>query len=71
MQQFFSKIFGKTFGFTPVDPLGNGLAEEIEMERREPQAICLEDIDENEISQFWRSVENDLHGGDEAISFED
>lgn len=63
MQQFFSKIFGKALGFEPVDPLGNGLAEEIEMERREPQAINLAISDEEEVSQFWSSVENDLHAG--------
>lgn len=63
MQQFFSKIFGKTLGFEPIDPLGNGLAEEIEMERREPQAIDLAMSDEYEVSQFWSSVESDLHEG--------
>ncbi len=70
MQQFFSKLFGRKFGFAPIDPLANGLAEEIEMERREPQAIDLAASDEYEVSRFWNSVEDDLHGGG-GIDFSD
>ena len=40
----------------PVDPLADGLAEEIIKEQQEPQAIHL-DVDEIEdIRQFWSRV---------------
>ncbi len=69
MQQFFSKIFGKPLGFEPIDPLGNGLAEEIEQERHEPQAIHLDDLElTDDLQRFWAEVETDIHGGN-AVEF--
>lgn len=53
MQNLFNKLFGSKIGFSPIDPLADGLAEEIIKERREPQAIRL-DVDEIEdIRKFW------------------
>lgn len=56
MQNVFNKLFGRKVGFLPVDPLADGLAEEIIKEQQEPQAIHL-DVDEIEdIRQFWSRV---------------
>ncbi|AJA06733.1 hypothetical protein TM7x_00830 [Candidatus Nanosynbacter lyticus] len=56
MQNLFNKLFGRKVGFLPVDPLADGLAEEIIKEQQEPQAIHL-DVDEIEdIRQFWSRV---------------
>lgn len=56
MQNLFNKLFGRKVGFLPVDPLADGLAEEIIKERQEPQTIRL-DVDEIEdIRQFWSRV---------------
>lgn len=56
MQNLFNKLFGRKVGFLPVDPLADGLAEEIIKEQQEPQAIRL-DVDEIEdIRQFWSRV---------------
>ena len=53
MQNLFNKLFGSKIGFSPIDPLADGLAEEIIKEQREPQAIRL-DVDEIEdIRKFW------------------
>ena len=53
MQNLFNKLFGSKIGFSPIDPLADGLAEEIVKEQREPQAIRL-DVDEIEdIRKFW------------------
>ena len=58
MQNLFNKLFGCKVGFLPVDPLADGLDEEIIKERQEPQAIRL-DVDEIEdIRQFWSRVDN-------------
>jgi len=58
MQNVFNKLFGRKVGFLPVDPLADGLAEEIIKEQQEPQAIRL-DVDEIEdIRQFWSRVDN-------------
>ena len=53
MQNLFNKLFGSKVEFLPIDPLADGLAEEIIKEQREPQAIRL-DVDEIEdIRKFW------------------
>lgn len=58
MQNLLNKLFGRKVGFLPVDPLADGLAEEIIKEQQEPQAIRL-DVDEIEdIRQFWSRVDN-------------
>lgn len=46
--------------FHPVDPLGDGLREEIVAEQQESEAIDLEEIDEQGLSQFWGEVEEDV-----------
>ena len=58
MQNLLNKLFGRKVGFLPVDPLADGLAEEIIEEQQEPQAIRL-DVDEIEdIRQFWSRVDS-------------
>ena len=56
MQNLFSKIFGHKVGFLPVDPLADGLGEEIAKERREPQAIRLDTDEVEDIRHFWSRV---------------
>ena len=60
MQNLFNKLFGSKVGFSPIDPLADGLAEEIIKEQREPQAIRL-DVDEIEdIRKFWSRADGDF-----------
>lgn len=59
-RSIFQRFFGKTFGFRPVDPLADGLAEDIRAEQREPQAIRLYDDDSDALQRFWQTVEDDL-----------
>lgn len=43
--------------FDPVDPLDDGLKEEIEAEKKEPDAIVLEDtIDESSLDSYLNQV---------------
>ena len=53
MQNLFNKLFGSKVGFSPIDPLADGLAEEIITEQREPQAIRLDVDDIEDIRKFW------------------
>ena len=47
--------------FKPVDPLGDGLREEIAAEQQEPEAIqTLDDIDGQELAKVWRAIEDDV-----------
>ena len=49
--------------FSPIDPLDDGLREEIIAEQQESGAISLDD-DTSDIGQFWRDVERDTaHNG--------
>ena len=56
------KLFRNRLAFSPIDPLGDGLREMIERERREPTAFLLHD-DEFEPGPFWRNMEDDLRSG--------
>ena len=60
MQNIFKKVFGYKVGFLPVDPLADGLAEEIAKERREPQAIRLDADEVEDIRRFWSSVNDSI-----------
>lgn len=56
--------------FSKVDPLGDGLREEIQLEQLEPEAITLEERpDEAELEAYWRSVENDIEHDPEWFRF--
>jgi len=56
--------------FSKVDPLGDGLREEIQLEQLEPEAITLEERpDEAELEAYWRSVENDIEHDPEWFHF--
>ena len=60
MQNLFNKLFGSKIGFSPIDPLADGLAEEIIKEQRESQAIRL-DVDEIEdIRKFWSRADGNF-----------
>ena len=60
MQNLFKKLVGHKVGFLPVDPLADGLAEEIAKERREPQAIRLDADEVEDIRRFWSSVNDSI-----------
>lgn len=60
MQNLFNKLFGSKIGFSPIDPLADGLAEEIIKEQQESQAIWL-DVDEIEdIRKFWSRADSNF-----------
>ena len=60
MQNLFNKLFGSKIGFSPIDPLADGLAEEIIKEQREPQAIRLDADDIEDIRKFWSHADGDF-----------
>lgn len=56
----------------PVDPLGDGLREEIVAEQHEPEAITLEEgIDEGQLTDYWANVEKDIEKDPEWFDFSD
>jgi hypothetical protein len=58
--------------FKKIDPLGDGLREEIEEEQLEPEAIVLEEgVNEGELSEYWQSVESDIEKDPEWFNFTD
>lgn len=61
-------LFKPRVHFQLADPLGDGLADAISDERREPEAISLEVDDRGDIQRFWETVEQDLHRGG-AVDF--
>ena len=54
-------IFHHKIRFSKVDPLANGLDEEIAAEQREAEAMhSLEDTSAEELDKFWTGVVNDI-----------
>ena len=60
MQNLFNKLFGSKVGFLPIDPLADGLAEEIIKEQQEPQAIRLDADDIEDIRRFWSRADGNF-----------
>lgn len=62
-------LFRPTISFKQIDPLGDGLREEIEAEQLEPEAIILEDgVVEGELEAKWQSIEEDFKKDPEYYS---
>lgn len=55
-------IFRKKLAFQPIDPLGDGLRERIQLEQRSPEAFDLHEEDYSNTGRFWQAMERDLHG---------
>jgi len=65
-------LFGRKISFGQIDPLGDGLGEEIAEEQLESDAITLEEgLDEGQLSEYWKSVETDLRKDKEWTLSED
>lgn len=65
----FQNIFHHTISFKKIDPLGDGLREEIEAEQLEPEAIILEDgVIEGELEARWESIQEDFKSDPEYYS---
>jgi hypothetical protein len=63
-------LFSHHISFKQIDPLGNGLREEIVQEQLEPEAITLEEnVDEGRLSEYWQSVEADIEKDPEWFNF--
>lgn len=66
------RLFHPSISFRKIDPLDDGLREEIEAERMEPEAITLEEgVNEGELEQYWTSVEKDIEKDPEWFRFSD
>ena len=61
-------LFRPRIRFQPIDPLADGLGDEIAKEQRESQAINLNQSDVTDIQKFWTEVEEDIRTGN-AIEF--
>lgn len=60
----FTKIFSKSLAFQPVDPLADGLGDQIAAEQQEKQAIDFDDAESiDNLQRFWSEVEVDIHSG--------
>lgn len=57
--------------FSPVDPLGDGLGDDIAAERREPEAITslADPIDASELSQKWSVLLEEVKTDPEWFDF--
>jgi hypothetical protein len=53
--------------FKPIDPLGDGLREEIAAEQQEPEAI--RDLEDGFDENFWSKVEKDVENDPEWFHF--
>lgn len=57
-------------GFTPVDPLGDGLREDIIAEQSEPDAIDLDrGLDEGNLGDYLDSITSDIKSDADEFTF--
>ncbi len=58
----FSLFSSPKLEFEPVDPLGDGLGDDIEAMRSNPEVVAFQqDIDGQALTEFWNRVEQDIH----------
>lgn len=57
--------------FQQIDPLGDGLREEILAEQQDPNAMTLDDVDASSLSDYWQNVEADIERDPTWFRFED
>ena len=55
--------------FQPVDPLGDGLGDEIEAERHEADAIQLQEQLDSTLSDKWEAIIEDVHKDPDWFQF--
>lgn len=56
------KLFSPFIHFQKIDPMANGLAEEIAEERAEPEAIQLsDDVDGQTLTNEWDEIVHQTH----------
>ncbi|MDB5168007.1 MAG: hypothetical protein JWO55_265 [Candidatus Saccharibacteria bacterium] len=56
--------------FTPVDPLGDGLREDILAEQSEPDAIDLENgLDEGDLVNYLESITVDVQNDNDEFTY--
>lgn len=55
-------FFSRKLQFQPVDPLGDGLGDDIAREVSNPDNIAFQnDIDGQSLADFWNQVGQDIH----------
>lgn len=55
--------FPRKLQFEYVDPLGDGLGDDIAREQSNPEVLAFQqDINGDDLTAFWSQVENDIHG---------
>ena len=69
MSHLLKKIIG-SITFSPIDPLGDGLREEIIAEQLEPERIVLEERpDEAELARYLESITADIQSETDKLTF--
>jgi len=64
-------LFHHHIAFKQIDPLGDGLREEIEREQLEPEAITTFDEDGEQLIERWQQIEQDIEKDPEWFKFSD
>lgn len=60
----------RSISFTPIDPLGDGLREEIIAEQSEPERIVLEERpDEGDLANYLESITSDIQDDSDKFTF--
>jgi len=55
--------FPRKLQFEYVDPLGDGLGDDIAREQSNPEVLAFQqDINGDDLTAFWSQVESDIHG---------
>ncbi len=62
--------FLRRVSFSPIDPLGDGLREEIIAEQSEPEHIVLQErLDEGDLANYLESITSDIQEDSDGFTF--
>lgn len=69
----FPRIFfrRRKVAFQPIDPLGNGLREEIAAEQAEPERFVLHEQLDGSLGERWATILADVHSDPDSMFVND
>ena len=62
-------LFKRKLAFQPVDPLGDGLGDDIAQEQNETEAIQLQEQFDDQLANKWDEILEDVHKDPDWFDF--
>lgn len=68
----FKQFFNRKLAFQPIDPLGDGLGDDIAREQSNPETLAFqEDINGERLIEFWSRIMHETRKDPDWFGFDD